>query len=60
MSDSVTRSWWARVAQLRNGMDQSTSFHEAQALAMERAVNEMYSEACSPWFDERAFVGAAS
>ena len=51
----ITRRAWNRLGQLRNEMDQRYSFHEAQALAIERAFDELYSEACSPWFDERSF-----
>jgi hypothetical protein len=59
MSYNVQR-WWSRVGQIRNAMDQGRTFHEAQALSMERAVAEIVDDACSPWFDERAFYTAAS
>lgn len=56
MADSIARRWWDRVAQIRNTLDASHSVHEAQAVSMERAVSELYSDACSPWFDGRAFL----
>lgn len=50
----AVRRWWDRVAQVRNELDASHNFHEAQALAMERAVNELIDNACSPWFENAA------
>jgi hypothetical protein len=57
MSTYDTRRFWARVAELRNEppLNSMPSFHEAQALAIEQAVNELASEACAPWFDNTAF-----
>ena len=36
-------------------MDQGVTFHEARARSIERAVAEIVDDACSPWFDLRAF-----
>ena len=55
MNSMDVRRWWDRVAQIRNDMDQSRTFHEAKAASMERAVAELIDDACSPWFDERAY-----
>lgn len=51
-------NFWSRVGQIRHAQDQSLAFHEAQAQAVEQAVAELVDDACSPWFDERAFAGA--
>lgn len=58
MNNFAVRSWWNRVTKIRNAMDQTRSFNEAMATAMEQAVTELYDDACSPWFDNRSFKEA--
>lgn len=54
MSYAIQR-FWGRTAKIRNDMDQGVTFHEARARSIERAVAEIVDDACSPWFDLRAF-----
>ncbi len=54
----VKREFWNATGRIRNAMDQSLTFHEAQARAMEQAA-ELVAEKmdvlwidrqCDPWF----------
>lgn len=51
----AVRRYWDRVAQILNTFDQRWNEWEQIARAHELAVIELYSDACAPWFDNRAF-----